>query len=103
MMVTGAVRQSKKNHQLTDDKDLRLFLTSLRDPRTTQTIEPYAEAIPSPHGTLFKKIHKGDQASGFPTAFSAFTEYGVELRTTHDYYMVEKRREIMVARSVLLF
>jgi len=95
IMETGAVRQSKKSLQLTDDKDLHLFLTSLRDLRTTQTIEPYAEAIPSPHGTLFKRVPSGKTASGFPTAFSAFTEYGVELRTTHDYYIQQRQKPSM--------
>ena len=95
MMETGAVRQNKKNLQLTDEKDLRIFLTSLRDLKTTQTMEKYAEALPAPLNVTFKRVPDGKPASGFPTAFSAFTEYGVELRTTHDYYIQQRHKPSM--------
>ena len=92
MMETGALRQSKKSLQLADDRDLRLFLTSLKDLKTSQAIEPYAEALPAPLNVTFKKVPSGKPASGYPTAFSAFTEYDVELRTTHDYYIQQRQK-----------
>lgn len=92
MMETGVVIKHQKTLQLTDDKDLHLFLTSLRDLRTTQTMEPYADAIITQGGATIKRVPKGKPASGFPTAFSAFTDYGVELRTTHDYYIQQRQR-----------
>ena len=92
ILETGAVRQVKGRVQLVDDRDLHIFLESLKEMRDKLRVEPYAEVISASREAVLKRVPRGRPAKGFKTAFSSFSDYGVEVRPLYDYYVQQERK-----------
>jgi len=100
LLETGAVGEKNKRYTIVDDRELQLFLATLRDEEQKRLVEPYAEvAFASPHAIL-KKVPLGKVARGSLTAFSVFGEYGMDLRPVFQCF-VQPGRELS-AEEVLV-
>jgi predicted transcriptional regulator len=86
LMETGAVTDKNREYTLVDDRDLQLFLRLWRDEKQRRLVESYAEVLYSSPTLILKRVPRDEPASGSLTAFSAFSRYGVVLRTVYDYY-----------------
>lgn len=58
----------------------------LRERKWADVVEPTATVLFS-DGFILKAVPRGQKAQGVPTAFSRFTEFGVEYIPQHDYYV----------------
>ena len=61
--------------------------------------EDFVEIIYQNHFIILKKIPKEKKAEGELTAFSLFSEYGIEYHPTHNYY-VEQDSESKIGRCI---
>ncbi len=95
LMETGALREQGGKIHLAEDRDLSMFLSSLKEARERLRVEPYAEVIYASTRRILKRVPPGRAASGFLTAFSAFHRYGVEIHPIYDYYIEQDHEPIL--------
>lgn len=83
----GAISRDENLIQINNnDKDLVLFANLLKRDSMIPT-ENYVDIIYRDNLRIIKKIPKGYFTEGELTAFSLFTEYGLEYQTAYDYYV----------------
>ncbi len=88
LMEAGAVQQIEEGGAFRlkeGDPELYTFVMFLREQHEAGKYEGSAEVVYSTPETVLKTIPKGDTASGSLTAFSAFSQWNIELRTVRDY------------------
>jgi DNA-binding transcriptional ArsR family regulator len=95
----GAVRKFDISYSLADDPELRSFLDLLRREREARGLEPYAILIWSNEFKL-KKVPAGKPARGALTAFSLFSQQGVEYTSPWDYYL-EPQKEVSIEEILI--
>ncbi|GEM_PF-256944 len=83
----GAVTEEDGKFTLNLDKDLQLFVNLLNTEGERMHIEPYANILYSDNHKTLKSTPVEHSASGELTAFSVFSDYGIEYHTTRDYYI----------------
>ncbi len=87
----GAIIKDNGVIQLnTSKKQLVLFVNLLRTELTQKYENNGTEIIFSDRLRVLRKVPAGRIASGETTAFSLFSDYGVEYHTTHDYFCQQK-------------
>jgi len=94
LMSIGVVQRRDDQYMLADDPDLRVFSELLAREREAAETEPHAILIYRDYFKL-KKVSAGKPARGSRTAFSLFTDFGVEYISPHDYY-VEPGHEVSI-------
>ena len=94
LMSIGAVQRRDDRYMLANDPDLRAFSELLAREREAAETEPHAILIYRDDFKL-KKVSAGKPARGSRTAFSLFTDFGVEYSSPHDYY-VEPGHEVSI-------
>jgi predicted transcriptional regulator len=72
------------------DERLLLFAKLLQTEIGQKYQGPNIEIIYNDANVVIKKVAKEQVTEGEITAFSVFTDYGIEYHTTHDYYVIQK-------------
>ena len=94
LMETGAVEFTEDRHEYRlkeGDHELSLFAKFLREQHETGRSEGGAEVVLSTSGKALMMLPKGIPGSGSLTAFSVFSQWGIELRTVRDYRIVPEQ------------
>lgn len=91
----------------TNENTLYLFAQILNVERKRDDIkkENFAEVLYQDNSVILKRIPKWKNADGELTAFSLYSDYGIEYHTTHDYYIEqdsELKIEDILIHSVLI-
>ena len=73
-----------------DDK-LLLFAKTLKTEREKKYSEGDVEILYQDTSRTLKKVPKGKTTEGVSTAFSLFTDYGIEYHTVNDYYIEQDK------------
>ncbi|RLE96833.1 MAG: hypothetical protein DRJ96_05445 [Thermoprotei archaeon] len=81
----GVVRREGDRLEVVDE-DVAKLVELLRLRRMVAVVEPYAEVLYADH-FIVKRVPRGREARGTPTAFTVFREYSVEVSTSWDYYV----------------
>jgi len=100
LLETGAVGEKNRRYSIVEDRELQLFLTTLREEQQRRLVEPYAEVVYASQSAILKRVPLGRSAEGVPTAFSVFDKYGVELRPVFQYF-VQPERELSVEEALV--
>jgi predicted transcriptional regulator len=82
------------------NEKLYLFAKILKTESERKNIEPYAEIIYQDSLRVLKKVPKGRVVEGELTAFSLFSDYGIDYRVVHDYYI--KQESALKLEDVLI-
>lgn len=102
----GSITRTKQNIYIDGSKDQLLFFAKLLKKETERAvIEDYAEIIYKDETRILKRIPKGKIAEGELTAFSLFSDYGIEYVTAYDYYIREAsslKLEDVIMNSLLI-
>ncbi len=100
LLETGAIIEKNKRYAIVDDRELQFFLTTLKEEKQKRLVEPYAEVVyASPH-VILKRVPLGRRAEGSPTAFSIFSRYGMEIRTTFQY-LIQPEKELSIEEALV--
>ena len=100
LMQIGAATQENRKYQLVDDEELMLFLRLLEERRQKTLTEPYSEVVYSAQGALLKEAPLGKTADGSLTAFSVFSEYGMDIRPVRQYY-IQPAQEVAIEDALV--
>lgn len=73
------------------DEKLILFAKTLKTEREKAGTEGNVEILYNDAARILKKVPKGKTTDGVTTAFSLFTDYGIEYHTVDDYYIKQEK------------
>ncbi len=87
----GAVSRSDGVYSIVDPQ-VRFLIEMLQLDNLSVRVETYSQVLWSKGDLIIKRVPRGRQATGTLTAFSRFSEYGVDVRTPFDYYVSPEAR-----------
>ncbi len=82
----GAVSRLDNAYSIVDPQ-IRFLIEMLQLDNLSERVETYSQILWSKGELIIKRVPKGRKATGTLTAFSRFSEFGVEVRTPYDYYI----------------
>lgn len=102
LMEKGIIRKVDNKYVLVDDKVLNIIVRFLRS--SLLDVGAKAEILWARGREKLVAVPKNVSVNGAKTAFSVFSQYGIEIETTKEYYFVPKKRlslEEVIVHSII--